>query len=341
MPVTIEDIARHLGVSVSTVSKALNDYSDVSPATRQRVLNAARELDYHPSAAARNLRRQRTDKIGFLYSFPTTYIGEFASRIINGAVSEAESQGYNLTLYPVRDDWQGQLVRICRTREVDGLLVMGSGVTDHMTALLSAEALPFVVLNRRVADPRVSFVTPDDRDTGYQATRHLTNGGHRRIAFVTRSNLGTVNDDRLDGYRQALDETGIPFDSGLLQQTVMEVGRARVAFSGLLAGPNPPTAAVAINDPVAIECMQAAADHGLRIPGDFAVVGCDNIRDSLVATPPLTTLHPPLADIGQRATRALLRQVLDPEYTPVRELLPVRLVVRQTSDSGQVLASES
>lgn len=331
MPVTIEDIAKHLGLSVSTISKALNNYADVSEETRQRVLQAAQELGYHPSAAARNLRRQRTDKIGFLYSFPTTYIGEFASRVINGAVAKTEDQGYNLTLYPLREDWQGQLVRICRARDADGLLVMGSGITDQITALLGAEAMPFVVLNRRVADPRVSFVSSDHRDAGHQATRHLVEQGHRRIAFVTREDLGTLNDDRLAGYRQALEEGGIPFDLTLVQVTIMRAGSARAALESLLDLQDPPTAAIGVNDAVAIECMEAAIDHGLQVPTSFAAIGSDNIRISLAATPPLSTLHPPLAEIGRRATQALLKQVLDRDFTPVRELLTAQLVVRQSS----------
>jgi LacI family transcriptional regulator len=331
MPITIGDIARHAAVSVSTVSKALNGYGDVSQATRERVLEAARQLDYHPSSAARTLRLQRTDKIGFLYSFPTAYIGEFASRMINGAVSEAEEQGFNLTLYPVREDWEAQLVRICRMRDVDGLLLMGSGIAGQMVALLSQEAMPCVVLNRRVEDPQASFVTSDHEDGGYQATRHLVEQGHRRIAHFTRTGLGTINDDRLAGYCRALAEAGIPLDPALLQETPMEPGTIRAALSGLLVGENPPTAAVAINDTAAVECLEAAIEHGLSVPPSFAVVGSDNNRISLTSTPPLTTLHPPLAEIGRRATRALLRQVLDREVTPERELLKARLIVRQSS----------
>ncbi len=125
MPITIEDISRQLSLSVSTVSKALNDYSDVSDATKQRVRDAALTMGYTPSAAARNLRRQRTEKIGFSYGYPTKDVGEYASRLINGAVGAAEKEGYNLTLYPFRQDRLDQLVHIARAREVDGLLLMG------------------------------------------------------------------------------------------------------------------------------------------------------------------------------------------------------------------------
>lgn len=334
MPVTIDDVARQLQVSVSTVSKALNGYGDISPVTRQRVLDAARQLDYHPSAAARTLRRQRTDKIGFLYSFPTAYIGEFASRIINGAVAEAEDQGYNLTLYPVRDNWQDYMIRICRMRDVDGLLVMGSELAGQMVALLVQEGMPCIVLNRRVSDPQASFVTADHEDGGYQVTRHLIDQGHRRIALITRAGLGTINDDRLAGYCQALAEAGLAFDPGLALETAMQSGSARMALGELLEGQAPPTAAVAINDLAALECLEAAAQHGLDVPQQFAVVGSDNNRISLTSAPALTTLHPPLAEMGRRATRALLSQVLDRQTNPVREVLRARLIVRQSSSAA-------
>ena len=128
MPITIEDISRQLGLSVSTVSKALNDYSDVSDATKQRVRETALGIGYTPSAAARSLRRQRTEKIGFSYGYPATYIGEYASRMINGAVAAAENEGYNLTLYPFTEDRLDKLVQIVRSREIDGLLLMGGAV---------------------------------------------------------------------------------------------------------------------------------------------------------------------------------------------------------------------
>lgn len=113
----------------------------------------------------------------------------------------------------------------------------------------------------------------------------------------------------------------------------MQAGSARDALGGLLAGVNPPTAAVAINDMAAVECLEAAVQHGLTVPNTFAVVGADNNRISLTSTPPLTTLHPPLNEMGRRATRALLDRVSDRDMAPVREVLRARLVVRQSSSA--------
>ncbi|MCP4198933.1 MAG: LacI family transcriptional regulator [Proteobacteria bacterium] len=330
MPVTIQDISRHLGLSVSAVSKALNDYDDISEGTKQRVRDAAEELGYTPSAAARNLRRQRTDKIGFSYGFPTTYIGEFASRLINGAVVAAEKEGYNLTLYPLTESRFDQLLRISRSREVDGLLLMGGEDWEETIELLKRERVPFVVLNRRVDDPEISYVTSDDVDGYKQLTEHMLNLDHKRIAYVTRSGL-RLNNDRLAGYHQALSSAGVPYDESLVVFTDMAPGTAYKAAKRLLSMPDPPTAFVTIHDAVAIECVQAATDRGLYVPDDVAVAGCDNIRESLTANPPLTTLHPPLAEIGRLATEALLARVVGPSARVTRLTLPSKLIIRRST----------
>jgi len=124
MPVTIEDISRLLGISASTVSKALNDYPDVSPDTRERVKAAVRELDYHPSAAARNLRRGRTDKIGLLVNNPISFLSEYISEMMAGAALSAEELDLNLVLYTIAVTNPDRLKRICRAREVDGLILI-------------------------------------------------------------------------------------------------------------------------------------------------------------------------------------------------------------------------
>ena len=332
MSVTIEDIAKYLGIAASTVSKALNNYSDISQETKERVLAAARDLDYHPSAAARNLRRRRTDKIGFSFSFPVSLVSDYVSRLITGAVTAAEQQGYNLILYPLMVDQIKQLTQICRAREVDGLLLLGRAQMEQTTiTLLKQEAIPFVVVGRRVKNPEVSFVTPDNSNGAQLITRHLIELGHRRIAFTTRPELGLTSTDRLNSYKQALKEAGIPFDAGLVIATSTRPGHVYEAMNTLLDLPNPPTAVFAIHDRVALECLQAATDRSLRIPEDVAIAGFDNWRTSLTATPPLTTVDPPLSKIGLRATEILLARVADRSLPPERVTLPVELMVRQST----------
>lgn len=327
---TIDEISRHLGVSVSTVSKALNDYSDVAPATKQRVLAAAADLGYHPTAAARNLRRQRTDKLGFSYGFPTAYIGEFASRLVNGCVAAAEQQGYNITLYPFSGNRLEQVTRITRAREVDGWLLMGGDYWEQTVRLFQREEMPFVLLNRRVDDPNVSFVTSDIVQASTLMTEHLLSLGHRRIALVTRAALET-DIDRTAGYRHALAQAGFAYDDRLVKATAIAPGTAYRAMHRLLDLPEPPTAVIGTNDPVAIECLHAVKDRGLRVPQDVAVAGADNLRESLASDPPLTTLNPNLAEMGRLATETLLEQIADPSRPATQVKLPVTLIVRQST----------
>ncbi len=332
MTVTIKDIARQLDLAVSTVSKALNDYPDISAATKLRVLDTARELDYHPTAAARNLRRRRTDKIGFSFSFPVSLMSDYISRLITGAVMATEQKGYNLILYPLLDDQVKQLTKICRAREVDGLLLLGRAQMEQTTiALLKQEAIPFVVVGRRVENPEVSYVTPDQSNGALAIMRHLIELGHQRIAFTTRPVLGITSRDRFASYKQALSEAGIPFDQNLVVPTTPEPGDDYQAMNKLLDLPNPPTAVFAIHDIVAMECLRAATDRGLRIPDDVAIAGFDDWRASLTTQPPLTTIHPPLDEVGLRATEILMARVADHSLPPERLTLPVELIVRQST----------
>ena len=167
MPVTIADLSKHLNLSVSTVSKALNGYPDVAERTRKRVLMAARELDYYPSAAARSLRRQKTNKIGMLSNYPISRVGDYVAQLITGAAVAAEKEGYNLILYTtignqgVAEQFE-QLRQICRAREVDGMLILWASRMDETVRLMESESLPFIVVARRVPNPQVSFVVADN-----------------------------------------------------------------------------------------------------------------------------------------------------------------------------------
>jgi LacI family transcriptional regulator len=332
MSVTIEDIARHLNLSVSTVSKALNDYKDVSDETKRRVLEAARELDYHPSAAARSLRRKRSNKIGLLLGYPVPAISEYVAMVITGVMMAAEESGYDLILYPLRVDQSGLLIRICRSREVDGLLLMGTAQMDQRVALLQSEGIPFVVLDRRVESADVSYVAADNLGGAQSLTQHLIELGHRRIGYTDRPDLGTLNQDRRAGYVRALSEAGIPLEEELIVQTAAgATSGGDYAMSTLLDLPDPPTAVFGIHDVVAIEALQVATERGLRVPDDVAVVGFGDLYSTHVTQPPLTTARVPMTDLGQRAMETLVTRMTDGDRPAVHLSLPVHLVKRQST----------
>lgn len=334
MAVTIHDIARHVNLAPSTVSKALNGYPSVSAETRDRVLASARELGYYPMAAARDLRRRKTNRIGFSFGFPNDAIGEFASRLIVGVVTIAEKAGYNILLYPLTGDPIERLNSICRTGEVDGLLLMGSERLAESVALLRKEQFPFVVLNRRIANPGVSFVTADIANATAEAVGHLIELGHRRIAYVGQAALGEVHVERVASYRRALAAADLPVDDRLVMSAGVEAGAGASVTQALLALPKPPTALIAIHDPLAIECLQAAQAAGRRVPDDLAIIGSDNLRDSQAVRPALTTIHPPLAEIGRQAMEGLLLRLQDETARPTRVVLPARLIIRESTSGG-------
>lgn len=339
MPVTIQDISQRLGLSVSTVSKALNQRADVSDETRSRVVAVAQEMHYHPSAAARNLRRQRTDKIGFILPDALSLTADYVSELIIGAAMAGEEFGKNLILYMSTGNHLDELTRICRSREVDGLLLRGLPDFRAGAAVLQAEGLPFVIVGRRVEDPTVSFITPDNVTSSMTLTRHLIERGHTRIGFTTRPTLADASSDRFAGYRMALDEAGLPFDPALVVETTLEPGSAYRAMGQLLDLPVPPTAVFGIHDLVAIDLLQAAKDRGLRVPEDVAVVGHDGVHATLVTDPPLTVMRQPLQELGKQAVAMLLMRIENADASPLRRFVPVQLIVRASS-GGIVPAQE-
>jgi LacI family transcriptional regulator len=331
VPVTIWDIAEYLDLSVSTVSRALNGYGDVAEKTRVRIVAATKELGYYPSSNARNLRLRETGRIGFSFSFPTEYIGEFASELITGAVAAVEEEDYNLLLYPLAGQQMDKLTRICRTREVTGLLLMGGEHLDEAIALLEKEALPFVVLNRRIDKPNVSYVTVDNVGSAKTAVEHLIGLGHERIAYIGCPAVTTANDDRWAGYKKTLKAAGVTVKKAWYKAVSLQAGQAAKAMKELLEQAQPPTAVYTIFDTFALECLEAIQEKGLRVPEDVAVMGNDNLRLSLTTNPPLTTVHPPLVQIGKEAMKSLLAHIADEAMATTRLELPATLIARQST----------
>ena len=336
MPVTIADLSKHLNLSVSTVSKALNGYPDVAERTRVRVFAAARELDYYPSAAARSLRRQKTNKIGMLSNYPISRVGDYVAQLITGAAVAAEEEGYNLVLYATLGnksaaDQFEQMRQICRAREVDGMLILWASRMDETIRLMESESLPFIVVARRVPNPQVSFVVADNFNGARQLTHHLIEQGHQRIAFTSFPELGENAIDRLAGYRQALEEVGLPYDESLVFPITMAVESRYEAFEAMFNLATPPSAIFAFNDPVAIVALQMAAQRGLRVPNDIAIAGFDGMYASLLTTPSLTTVQHPVPTLGKEAVEALLARIRDRSLPPHRTILPVELKIRQST----------
>lgn len=331
MPVTIEDISKQLGVSISTVSRALNGKVDVSEATKERVRQAAQEMGYQPSAAARNLRRQRTEKIGFVFNVAISQISDYFAEIIAGASTAAEENGHNIVLYTNIGHSAGSLLNLCKAREVDGLILVWDHVPSVIIDSLLEEGLPFVILGRRVNHPEASFVTPDNYNGALALMQHLLNLGHTRIGFIDRPGMKLTHVDRFTGYKNSLENAGLLFDPALVVTTEGEPGSNKLATYQLLDLPSPPTAVIAFHDLIAIDALEAIWERGLRVPQDIALTGFDGLSASLFVKPSITTVKQPLRKIGEQSVKALLRFLANNQQQPIQITLPVQLEIREST----------
>ena len=328
MSVSIRDIAEALRLSNSTVSKALNNYSDVAPRTRELVMRTALELGYQPSASARNLRRGQTDKIGLFLNTSVDYVVDYLAGILPGAVQTAQGFNKNLIIYTIIDKDPGHLLKVCRGGEIDGVVLFSTHYDKATMETLLAERFPFVVIGREIHDARVSYVVPDYYGGSYAATAHLIGLGHRRIAFTTRPELSTANEAHLQGHLDALRDAGIAPDKQLIVETRLGHRSGMAAGRQLLRLRQRPTAIRAFHDLVALDIIEVIQRSGLSVPEDVSVVGFDGLSAGFKTIPHITTVAQPLARIGERVMEIANLLIEQPHTPPLREMLPVELLLR-------------
>jgi LacI family transcriptional regulator len=326
---TIRDVASHAGVSHQTVSRVINGNPNVSVPTRQKVLATIDELGYVPSPMARGLISNRTHSIGVVAD---DISDQFFARVVAGAERAARARGYYLMIGSVEpdDDERGYL-RLMLERRVEGLLLARPSVPLQLgdfTPLVQA-GVPIV----SVGASRVPgiVVDVDNRQGGYDATRHLLEHGHRSIATIVGPADWPSSAARLEGYRNALGEAGVPYDSSLVVQADnwgLESGRA--AAARLCDGVSF-TALFAHSDLTALGAIRQLRLSGRRIPQDVSVVGYDDLPVAAYVDPPLTTVHQPMEEVGALAASLLLDQLIEGiRLVDEVRLLPAELVSRQS-----------
>jgi len=330
-PATIKDVARVAGVSVATVSRALNGSENVLPDTRQRIVDVARELRYSPSGAARSLITRRTDTIGAL--LPDLH-GEFFSELIRGIDQAARARGLHLLLSSSHDDADEAAAALrAMNGRVDGLIVMSPHADDDFLSQNLPHSLPAVLLNSGVRAPTQRGFAVDNFGGAREMTEHLVRTGRRRIAFLGGPAANFEARERERGYRAGLPEGVQPW---LLQGDFFEAGgqRAGDLLLGLPASERP-DAVFAANDIMAIGLLGTLLAGGVRVPEDIALAGFDDIPVARYVSPALTTMHVPIAALGSQALDALA-DALEKDRTDVSTtVMPVQLVVRRSCGAAR------
>ncbi len=322
------DVARLAGVSRSTVSFVLNNTPGIkiSEETRRRVLEAVKALDYKPNAIARSLAKQKTEAIAF---FVLDIANPVFPNMARGIEDVARQNGYTLFLC----NTDGKTLREVRymnimlERRVDGIIA-GALSNEEVSKIAQKKNIPLVILEH----PRLSehdVVYADNVKGSYEAVMHLVELGHKRIAHITINPESIIVQERIEGYKKALEDAGITFDDNLLKIFYDKVDEEK-AINELFSLPDPPTAIFTFSDFMAIQVMKILIRRGYRIPEDVSVVGFDDTLANLTI-PALTTVSQPFYEMGAKAAEILIERLKDPNM-PIQHIkLPTKLVIREST----------
>lgn len=329
MATTIKDVARVAGVSVATVSRALNGHSNVTAQTRERVMGVVAQLRFVPSSAAQSMITRRTHTVGAL--LPDLH-GEYFSELIRGIDLAARARGLHLLVSSSHGDAVEAAAALrAMNGRVDGLLVMSPHVNADFLWGNVAEDLPAVLMNTRVAGGKHSSFAVDNHGGAYAMVRHLVERGHRDIAFVAGPESNFEANERLRGYRAAIADLLPGVCEHVLQGDFTQESGFR-AGSQVVALTDRPTAVFASNDMMAIGCLSALNEAGVQVPQQIALAGFDDIPISRYVNPSLTTVRARITELGGLALERLASAIEEPgRISALHQTLRADLIVRQST----------
>ena len=341
MSLTLEDIGRLAGVSRSTVSRVINDQASVSPNVRARVQEVIQRTGYAPNVAARSLVSGRTGVIGLVIPsrvhalFEDPYFG----RLIQGISAASNQSGNALSLFLFQnEEEEAQLYpRVVTSRMLDGLIITATRMADPLLARITQGEIPVVMVGKPDVEG-ISYVDVDNHGGALQAASHLCGLGYERIGLIGAPVTTTAGVDRLNGFIEGLALCGRALHPSLRRDGDFSESSGYDAMQHLLA--HDPDAVFVASDTMALGALRALRDRGLQVPQDVAIVGFDGLQGSESAVPALTTIRQPVAETGSRAVHLLNDLVGGVTSTPVTEVMPVELVVRESCGAVNRSAAE-
>ncbi len=335
MSVTLKDIAREVGVSTTTVSRALAGYNDVSDETRRRVEEVADRLGYTPNILARRLQKQRTDTLGFIIpTYGARFSDPFFSEFIAGLGNAAADHRYDLlvsTHAPESARERGAYEQAVRGGWVDGLIVVRTRVDDSRIHLLCDHNFPFVAFGRSNGSNDFPYVDEDSEAGMRMLVQHFVELNHGQIGLIAPPAELMFGRLRIDSFHRAMEAHGIRVNPDWIVTGDMTQRSGAEAAEQLLALPEQPTAVIAGNDLMAIGAMSHLQQQGYEIGADFSIGGFDDIPPAAHTNPPLTTIHQPIYHIARTICEMLIDILNEGELDERHILLTPKLVVRSSS----------
>ena len=332
--VTIKDLARHLNISVATVSRAMRDMPEIKAETRDAVLKLAKEWDYQPNLLATNLVKNRTKTIGVIV--PDLAYHFFAS-VIKGIEEEAIARGYSLLLTQTSELYERELTNVQNLSrgQVEGFIVSISQETTDFEHLkrLQRKGIPLVFFDRDADEIDVSKVMVDNVGAAYEATKHLIENGSKRIAFLAGPSNVTVSNLRQSGYEKAIQDAGLDLDKSLVVHGNYNLLQAIKLTNELFELENPPDGLVVVSDRLAVGAIAALRKKNIRIPEDVAIVSFNDEPICTIVTPTLSSVAQPTFEMGKMAITLLINQIENPVSADKPEVIVFKteLKIRESS----------
>jgi LacI family transcriptional regulator len=334
---TIRQIAKLAGVSRSTVSRVLNDHPSVSREKREQVLHVIDETGFHPDPIARSLSSRRSHIIGLVIPLAIRSLFEdpFFPRLIQGVSQGCNAHDYTLSLFLFHSQKEEKKLyrRISRKQLLDGVIVTATRAGTPLIPRLLESEMPFVIQGRH-EDSRVNYVDVDNVTGATTAVTHLLRLGYRRIATIAGPDDNAAAHDRNRGYLAALQDRGRPIDDHLIVSGDFTQSGGYEAMQRLL--PHKPDAVFVASDAMAMGALGAIRAAGLTVPGDMALVGFDDLPQSAMADPPLTTVRQPIQRVGALAVKTLIDILQNGPDLPRRLILPTELVIRDSCGAARI-----
>jgi DNA-binding LacI/PurR family transcriptional regulator len=333
---TIYDVARLAGVSTATVSRALNGTAPIAVATRAAIDDAVAQLGYRPNPIARSLVTRSTQTIALLLPDITN---PFYAELVSGIQQLMLEGDQSMLLCTTNGDpeQEARYLRLLRAKHVDGALVDGLGLAPERIAAFVEDGFPIVCLDRDVDFPTIPLVQVDNRLGARLATDYLVSLGHTRIAHITGA-PAPISEERVAGYREALQAAGIEPDPGLVAPGDFTEAGGHAAMRALLESSARFTAVFCANDLSAMGALNSVLSSGRKVPLDLSIIGFDDVRLSPYTSPPLTTIHQPAAEIARYATELLLDLIRGKQPATMRRLFAPTLVVRASTGPPRTIS---
>lgn len=333
MRVRLEDVARATGVSPKTVSRVLNEEPSVKESTRQKVLAAMESMNYRPSPSARGLAGSRSFLVAMLYDNNDNPASTYLAQIQDGVLDACDAHRYSMMVCPLRvrdQDFIRRVDALVSDHHIDGVIVTPP-LTDYAPLLkrLEEHGVPHASISPVHHNDAIG-VCMDEQQAAKALTHHLVELGHQRIAYIAGFANHGASRWRLNGYKAALNETGLPFEPHYVVQGEFTFGSGVLAARQLFALPSPPTAIFAANDDMAAGVMWAANERGLKVPRDLSVCGFDDTPLATQLWPPLTTVRQPSRDMGKLAALQLM-EVLRGRGKGLLVQVPFSLQLREST----------